>query len=96
MRFMGDAVEGPKGRRPGRPRTGEPGAGPDVGYGGSTAPRRVTMSDIATEAGVSVATVSKVLNGSDRVSEETRTRVQGLLSEHKYERRLAAATGLPR
>jgi LacI family transcriptional regulator len=63
------------------------------GSGRRKAPRRVTMSDIATEAGVSVATVSKVLNGSDRVSEETRNRVQGLLSEHKYERRLAAANG---
>ena len=63
------------------------------GSGRRKTPRRVTMSDIATEAGVSVATVSKVLNGSDRVSEETRNRVQGLLSEHKYERRLAAANG---
>ncbi|MHB1498316.1 MAG: LacI family DNA-binding transcriptional regulator, partial [Acidimicrobiales bacterium] len=45
------------------------------------------MSDIAKEAGVSVATVSKVLNGSDRVSLETRSRVQELLSERNYERR---------
>lgn len=51
------------------------------------------MSDIATEAGVSVATVSKVLNGSDRVSQETRSRVQDLLSERHYERRPAARTG---
>jgi LacI family transcriptional regulator len=51
------------------------------------------MSDIATEAGVSVATVSKVLNGSDRVSQETRSRVQDLLSERNYERRPAARTG---
>jgi DNA-binding LacI/PurR family transcriptional regulator len=51
------------------------------------------MSDIASEAGVSVATVSKVLNGSDRVSQETRTRVQDLLSKRNYERRSAAPTG---
>jgi LacI family transcriptional regulator/LacI family xylobiose transport system transcriptional regulator len=61
--------------------------------GDSMAFRRVTMSDIAIEAGVSVATVSKVLNGSDRVSQETRNRVQALLSERNYERRLAARTG---
>jgi LacI family transcriptional regulator len=48
------------------------------------------MSEIAAEAGVSVATVSKVLNGSDRVSQETRHRVQDLLSERNYERRPAA------
>ena len=58
---------------------------------------RVTMSDIAVEAGVSVATVSKVLNGSDRVSQETRSRVQDLLSERNYERRLATpVAGQPR
>jgi DNA-binding LacI/PurR family transcriptional regulator len=52
------------------------------------------MSDIAKEAGVSVATVSKVLNGSDRVSLETRSRVQELLSERNYERRTGARTDL--
>ncbi len=71
----------------------EPGPGPDGGPGGSTAPKRVTMSDIAVEAGVSVATVSKVLNGSDRVSQQTRSRVQDLLSARNYERRLATRNG---
>ncbi|HTW06648.1 MAG TPA: LacI family DNA-binding transcriptional regulator [Acidimicrobiales bacterium] len=51
------------------------------------------MSDIAIEAGVSVGTVSKVLNGSDRVSQETRDRVQDLLSARNYERRSAARAG---
>lgn len=51
------------------------------------------MSDIAIEAGVSVATVSKVLNGSDRVSLETRARVQDLLSQRNYERRPGAGRG---
>jgi LacI family transcriptional regulator/LacI family xylobiose transport system transcriptional regulator len=36
--------------------------------------------------------VSKVLNGSDRVSLETRSRVQELLSERNYERRPGART----
>jgi DNA-binding LacI/PurR family transcriptional regulator len=69
------------------------GGSPKGGSGRRKASKRVTMSDIAVEAGVSVATVSKVLNGNDRVSEETRTRVKDLLSQHKYERRVAAAKG---
>jgi DNA-binding LacI/PurR family transcriptional regulator len=51
------------------------------------------MSDIAVEAGVSVATVSKVLNASDGVSQETRNRVQDLLSQRQYQRRPTARTG---
>src|ERR1700677_5144842 len=69
------------------------GGSAQAGPGRRNAPKRVTMSDIASEAGVSVATVSKVLNGSDRVSDETRTRVKDLLSEHKYERRVATTKG---
>lgn len=37
--------------------------------------RRTTLTDVARAAGVSVATVSKVLNGRDDVSEQTRKRV---------------------
>jgi DNA-binding LacI/PurR family transcriptional regulator len=51
------------------------------------------MSDIAAEAGVSIATVSKVLNASDGVSQETRSRVQELLSRRNYERRAVARAG---
>ena len=46
---------------------------------------------IAAQAGVSVATVSKVLNGRDEVAPATRERVQTLLDEAAYERRRSAA-----
>lgn len=38
--------------------------------------RNVRLSDVAAVAGVSLATASKALNGSDRVSDETRARVR--------------------
>ncbi|HEY0474006.1 MAG TPA: LacI family DNA-binding transcriptional regulator, partial [Kribbella sp.] len=37
---------------------------------------RVTLATVASTAGVSVATVSKVLNGRSDVSASTRARVQ--------------------
>ncbi|MDX6262706.1 MAG: LacI family transcriptional regulator [Kribbellaceae bacterium] len=45
---------------------------------------RVTLATVAATAGVSVATVSKVLNGRSDVSESTRARVQEILREHEY------------
>ena len=47
---------------------------------------RVTIADIAAEAGVSVPTVSRVLNGRDDVAAETRGRVEALLVRHDYRR----------
>jgi len=54
-----------------------------------TQPRneRPTLAEVADAAGVSRATVSKVLNGRHDVSPETRSRVEQLLSEHAYVRR---------
>ena len=36
----------------------------------------ISMKDIAKKCGVSVATVSKALNGMPQVSEETRVRIR--------------------
>jgi LacI family transcriptional regulator len=45
---------------------------------------RVTLATVAGSAGVSVATVSKVLNGRSDVSPVTRARVQEILEKHGY------------
>jgi LacI family transcriptional regulator len=42
------------------------------------------LADVAASAGVSIATVSKVLNGRADVGPETRARVHSLLQQHDY------------
>ncbi|HEY8455570.1 MAG TPA: LacI family DNA-binding transcriptional regulator [Actinopolymorphaceae bacterium] len=49
---------------------------------------RITIAAIAREAGVSVPTVSRVLNGRADVSPKTRQRIEELLRERGYRRRL--------
>lgn len=44
----------------------------------------ITIKDVAKQANVSVATVSRVLNGLDRVSEKTRKKVQKVVQELNY------------
>ncbi|MBH5131746.1 LacI family DNA-binding transcriptional regulator [Streptomyces sp. NA03103] len=51
---------------------------------------RVTITDIARRAGVSVPTVSRVVNGRSDVSPGTRARVEELLRRHGYRKRAAA------
>ncbi|MFD1717755.1 LacI family DNA-binding transcriptional regulator [Georgenia deserti] len=46
-----------------------------------------TIATIAKEAGVSVPTVSKVLNGRPDVARATRERVEQVLEQHRYRRR---------
>ena len=46
--------------------------------------RRATLATVAASAGVSVATVSKVLNGRSDVAPATRALVQTLLQQHGY------------
>ncbi|MER6463902.1 LacI family DNA-binding transcriptional regulator [Streptomyces sp. NPDC048409] len=55
-------------------------------------PVRVTIAEIAREAGVSVATVSKVLNGHSHVAEATREKIEALLEGHNYVRRRSRPT----
>ena len=44
----------------------------------------VSMKDIAQRCGVSVATVSKALNGQPDISEETRSRIEQVARELGY------------
>lgn len=44
----------------------------------------MTIYDIAKEAGVSISTVSRVLNNPDKVSRKTRDKVQALIRKHHF------------
>ncbi|MBM2615763.1 substrate-binding domain-containing protein [Actinoplanes sp. LDG1-06] len=50
----------------------------------SREPQRATLAAVAREAGVSVPTVSKVVNGRTDVASETRARIEALLVRHGY------------
>lgn len=62
---------------------------------GDAGATRATLSEVAALAKVSVATVSKVLNGRSGVSEATRSRIESLLDERNYNRRLSAQSSAP-
>jgi LacI family transcriptional regulator len=51
---------------------------------------RVTIGDVAAQAGVSIATVSKVINGRYGVAAETLARVQAVIDELGYESSIVA------
>jgi LacI family xylobiose transport system transcriptional regulator len=51
-----------------------------------TRSNRTTIAFIADQTGVSVPTVSKVINGRSDVSSETRRRIEAAIIEHGYER----------
>ncbi len=52
--------------------------------------KRVTMKDVAKEAGVSAATISYVLNNKESISEETKDRVMVAIKKLNYVPNLAA------
>ena len=52
----------------------------------------MTISKIAQAAGVSVPTVSKVLNGRAAVAPATRAKVEALIDAHQYRRRRASSS----
>jgi DNA-binding LacI/PurR family transcriptional regulator len=54
------------------------------------APRRAVMADVAAQAGVSVMTVSRVLNGFPGVADETRARVEDAVTALGYHANTAA------
>ena len=54
---------------------------------------RVTLADVADEAGVSLSTISKVLNGRPDVSAGTRARVERILASNGYLRRASEKSG---
>jgi LacI family transcriptional regulator len=62
--------------------------------GGETTARRATLAAVAREAGVSVSTVSKVVNGRTDVAPETRARIGALLATHSYVARGSAQSAV--
>ncbi len=67
------------------PRVSRDGASLSRTTGNRTA-GRTTLAVIAAEAGVSLPTVSKVVNGRPDVAADTRARVERLLDEYQYTR----------
>ena len=51
---------------------------------------KYTIEEVAAKAGVSKATVSRVMNGTASVTEETRTKVEAIIKKLNYEPNLNA------
>ncbi|MFT7840998.1 LacI family DNA-binding transcriptional regulator [Saccharothrix sp. BKS2] len=67
----------------------------EPGTAGATDGRTPSISSIAAEAGVSIPTVSKVLNGRPDVAADTRARVESVIERHSYQRRRARQSSRP-
>ncbi|MDQ2588252.1 MULTISPECIES: LacI family DNA-binding transcriptional regulator [Saccharothrix] len=68
---------------------------PNGAADGAGKPVAASISSIAAEAGVSVPTVSKVLNGRPDVAADTRARVESVIERHRYRRRRARQSSRP-
>ena len=70
------------------------GLAPSAAVTGRSAVRaRVTIRQVAELAGVSISTVSRVLNGRSDVSQETRLAVEEVARSHGYDTRRAVTAG---
>ncbi|MEV6109866.1 LacI family DNA-binding transcriptional regulator [Streptomyces sp. NPDC051940] len=56
---------------------------------------RITLAEVARQAGVSISTVSKVLNGRQDVAPPTRIKVERLLETHAYRRTTRSSNEAP-
>lgn len=52
---------------------------------------KITIYDVAEKAGVSIATVSKVINNTGRISEKTRKKVMQIMDELEYQPSVVAS-----
>lgn len=51
---------------------------------------RISIQQIAAEAGVSIATVSRVINAPEKVAEHTRKRIEAIIQKYHYQPNLLA------
>jgi LacI family transcriptional regulator len=65
-------------------KSGRPRSHPDRTSEPAVRPERTTLAIVARAAGVSLPTVSKVLNGRPDVAADTRAHVERILREHDY------------
>ena len=47
--------------------------------------KKLNIDDISRIAGVSKATISRVLNNSDKVNDKTRQKILEIIDEHNYQ-----------
>src|SRR5699024_7938303 len=52
---------------------------------------KITIYDVAKRANVSIATVSKVINNTGRISETTRNKVRNAMKELEYQSNMIAS-----
>ena len=53
-------------------------------------PKKITIKEIAEIAGVSKSTVSRAIDGNPRISDETRSKIFGIIEEYGYKPNTAA------